>query len=103
MSYAAAFETAALVPCSVFLAAIRRSRRRKAGQQSTPMRIVGTPPAISDQRAPACWPIQPPSGPPMGVVPSQASAQSAMVRPRIIGAEAACNMVLAIELKVMLP
>ncbi len=67
------------------------------------MRIVGTPPATSDHRAPRCWPIQPTNGPPIGVVPSQASPHRAITRPRIIGADAACSMVLAIELKVMLP
>ena len=41
-------------------------------------------------------------GPPMGVEPSQASAHSAITRPRMVGLAASCRVVLASELKVML-
>jgi hypothetical protein len=57
----------------------------------------------SDQRAPAVWPIQPTMDPPIGVEPSQASAHSAITRPRIVGLAFSCSVVLAIELNVMLP
>ena len=56
-----------------------------------------------DQRAPTAWPTQPTIGPPMGVEPSQASAHSAITRPRISGLAASCRVVLASELNVMLP
>ncbi len=56
-----------------------------------------------DQRAPKVCPAQPTIGPPMGVDPSQASAHRAMTRPRISGLAASWRVVLARELKVMLP
>jgi len=49
------------------------------------------------------WPAQPMTGPPIGVEPSQASAHSAITRPRISGRAASCRVVLASELNVMLP
>ena len=55
------------------------------------------------QRAPMAWPAQPMMGPPIGVEPSQASAHSAITRPRISGRAASCRVVLASELNVMLP
>jgi len=57
----------------------------------------------SAQRAPTVWPAQPTMGPPIGVEPSQASAHSAITRPRICGLAANWRVVLASELKVMLP
>jgi len=56
---------------------------------------VGRPPMINDQRLPSSSAIQPTSGPPMTVVPSQASAHRAISRPRIDGSEASCRVVLA--------
>ncbi len=56
-----------------------------------------------DQRAPAAWPAHPTMGPPTGVDPSQASAHSAITRPRICGVAASWRVVLARELNVMLP
>ena len=55
------------------------------------------------QRAPIAWPAQPTIGPPIGVEPSQASAHSAITRPRISGLAASWRVVLASELNVMLP
>jgi hypothetical protein len=50
-----------------------------------PQTAVGRPPMTSAQRGPTAWPTQPTTGPPIGVEPSQASAHSAITRPRISG------------------
>jgi len=60
-----------------------------------PQITVGSPPITSDHRAPATWPAQPTMGPPIGVEPSQASAHSAITRPRMDGVAASCRVVLA--------
>jgi len=62
-----------------------------------------TPPTTSDHRAPATCAVQPTMGPPTGVEPSQASAHRAMTRPRMFGVAASWRVVLASELKEMLP
>src|ERR1700689_119350 len=43
------------------------------------------PPITGAQRAPVVGPPHPTIGPPIGVEPSQASAHSAMTRPRMVG------------------
>jgi hypothetical protein len=85
------------------LAEARRSIRVRAGRARIPQITVGTPPMTRAQRGPMSWPTQPTMGPPIGVEPSQASAHSAITRPRISGLAASCRVVLASELKVMLP
>jgi AcrR family transcriptional regulator len=69
-------------------AAAFRSMRVSAGSASRPQTSVGIPPAARDHLAPNSWAIQPTSGPPIGVEPSQARAHSAMTRPRIAGSAA---------------
>src|SRR6185437_800058 len=81
----------------------RRSIRLRAGRARTPQARAATPPMTRAQRAPNAWPAQPTSGPPIGVEPSQASAHSAITRPRIAGLAASWRVVLASELNVMLP
>jgi len=68
-----------------------------------PQISVARPPMTRDQRAPMVWPTQPTIGPPIGVEPSQASAHSAITRPRMVGLAASWRVVLASELNVMLP
>jgi Domain of unknown function (DUF1707) len=81
----------------------RRSIRVRAGRARIPQTMVGRPPMTRAQRGPMSWPTQPTMGPPIGVEPSQASAHSAITRPRISGLAASCRVVLASELKVILP
>jgi len=83
--------------------AARRSIRLRDGRARRPEISAAAPPMTSAQRAPTDWPTQPTMGPPMGVEPSQASAHSAITRPRISGRAASWRVVLASELKVMLP
>jgi uncharacterized protein DUF1707 len=85
------------------LAEARRSIRVRAGRARIPQTMVGRPPMTRAQRGPMSWPTQPTMGPPIGVEPSQASAHSAITRPRIWGLAASCRVVLASELKVILP
>jgi hypothetical protein len=85
------------------LAEARRSIRVRAGRVRIPQTIVGRPPMTRAQRGPMAWPTQPTMGPPIGVEPSQASAHSAITRPRICGLAASWSVVLASELNVMLP
>jgi hypothetical protein len=80
-----------------------RSIRVRAGSARMPQTRVGRPPMTRAQRGPATWPTQPTTGPPTGVEPSQASAHSAITRPRISGRAASWRVVLASELNVMLP
>jgi len=62
-----------------------RSIRVRAGRARMPQTRVGRPPMTRAQRGPTTWPTQPTMGPPIGVEPSQASAHSAITRPRISG------------------
>jgi hypothetical protein len=85
------------------LAEARRSIRVREGSARIPQTTVGRPPMTRAQRGPMTWPAQPTTGPPIGVEPSQASAHSAITRPRISGLAASWRVVLASELNVMLP
>jgi hypothetical protein len=84
-------------------ATVPRSIPRRAGIMRSPMSMVGSPPMSRDERLPNSWATQPTRGPPMRVVPPQASAHSAITRPRIEGTAASCSAVLACELNVTLP
>ena len=50
-------------------------------------------------RAPATWAIQPTKGPPTGVDPMNATAHSAMTRPRIEGAAPSCKVAFPVDMK----
>ena len=70
---------------------VRRPPDRASSRTSRPP-TAAIPPIRSDTRALECSPIQPTSGPPIGLEPMSAIENSDITRPRSLGSELSCSV-----------
>lgn len=73
-----------------------------ARQPAAAAAIAAMPPTARAARAPCVWPTHPMIGPPIGVLPRNATPHRAITRPRISGAAPSCRAALAVAMNRML-